>query len=254
MKTHLMAMISVAVAGLLPAAAPGQDAADGGWHYLVQPYAMFPNMKGETGIANLPPVQIDEDPGDIFSNLQMGAMLFAEARNERWAFSSDLLYMDLGADVKPTGIVTQGSSDVSQLGWELAAMRRLTPWFELGVGMTYNKLDASVKITTRTLLGTTDRKAGLTEDWIDPTIVMRATFPINEKWFAQARGNVGGFGVGSDLMWQLQVDVTYRTSDRWSFAAGYRVIDIDYDQGKDAGRFLYDVRTFGPVLKLGYSF
>src|SRR3954470_3421061 len=94
MKTPVIIMMSVAVAGLLPAIAPGQDAAHGGWHYLVQPYAMFPNMQGETGIANLPPVRLDENPGDIFANLQMGAMLYAEARNERWAFSSDLLYMD----------------------------------------------------------------------------------------------------------------------------------------------------------------
>jgi hypothetical protein len=35
---------------------------------------------------------------------------------------------------------------------------------------------------------------------------------------------------------------------------GYRLIDIDYDQGSNGDRFVYDVRTFGPVLRLGYSF
>src|SRR5690348_10064025 len=83
---------------LLLAAAAGaraQGAPDDGWHFLVEPYAMFPNMEGETGIGNLPPVHVDEDPQDIFDHLQMGAMLFFEARNDRWAFSTDLLYMDL---------------------------------------------------------------------------------------------------------------------------------------------------------------
>jgi len=63
---------------LLVAAAStrAQDAPDGGWHFLVEPYAMFPNMKGDTGIGNLPPVHVDEDPQDIFDNLQIGAMLF----------------------------------------------------------------------------------------------------------------------------------------------------------------------------------
>ena len=237
-------------------AAFAQGAADGGWHYLIQPYAMFPNMKGETGIGNLPPVGVDEDPSDIFDNLQMGAMLFAEARNDSWAFSSDVLYMDLGSDIVSDGpLVLGGEADVSQLGWELAAMRRLTPWFELGLAATYNRIDADVDIDFAGIVGPAFTvSGGLTEEWIDPSVVMRATFEFGDKWFLQARGNIGGFGVGSDLMWQIQADVGYRMSDRWQFSFGYRVIDIDYDQGSGTGRFIYDMQTFGPVLKLGISF
>ena len=242
---------------LLVAAAStrAQDAPDGGWHFLVEPYAMFPNMKGDTGIGNLPPVHVDEDPQDIFDNLQMGAMLFFEARNEKWAFSTDLLYMDLEADIEPATLITGGKAGVSQLGWELAAMRRLAPWFELGLGATYNKIDADVDIGVLGIIGPNyTLSGGLTEEGIDPTIVARATVPFGEKWFFQARANVGGFGIGSDLMWQLQADVGYRPSEKWRFSFGYRVIDIEYDQGHDSGRFVYDIQTFGPVLRLGYSF
>ena len=237
------------------ASARAQDAADGGWHFLVEPYVMFPNMKGETGVGNLPPVQVDEDPQDIFDNLQMGAMLFFEARNDNWAFSTDLLYMDLEADIQPATLITGGEVGVSQLGWELAAMRRLTPWFELGLGVTYNKIDADVDIDVLGIIGPNyTLSGGLTEEWIDPTVVMRATWPLGDKWYLHARGNIGGFGVGSDLMWQIQADVGYRISDRWQASFGYRVIDIDYDQGSGSGRFIYDVQTFGPVLRLGYRF
>ena len=235
--------------------AHAQDAPEARWQFLVEPYAMFPNMKGETGIGNLPPVHVDEDPQDIFDNLQMGAMLFFEARNERWAFSSDVLYMDLEAEVEPRALITGGKVGVSQLGWELAAMRRLAPWFELGLGVTYNKIDADVDIDVLAIIGPNyTLSGGLTEEWIDPTIVARATLPFGEKWFFQARANLGGFGVGSDLMWQLQADVGYRPSEKWRCTFGYRVIDIDYDQGRDSGRFVYDIQTFGPVLRLGYSF
>jgi len=239
--------------------ASAEDAPDGQWHFLVQPYAMFPNMKGETGIADLPTVSVDEDPQDIFDNLQMGAMLYLEARNDEWTFSSDVLFMDLGADVghtDSTGIVTSvdGNVDVSQTGWELAAMRRLTPWFELGLGLTYNQIDVDVDLGITTPLGTNDRSAGLEENWIDPTIVARVTLPINDEWFIQARGNLGGFGIGSDLMWQVMADVGYRPSDKWIFTFGYRVIDIDYENGSGLDRFVYDMRTFGPQLKLGIRF
>jgi hypothetical protein len=231
-----------------------QEAPDGGWHFLVEPYAMFPNMKGETGVGNLPPVRVDEDPQDIFDNLHMGAMLFLEARNERWALSSDVLFMDLEADIEAGTLIEGGEVGVSQLGWEIAAMRRLAPWFELGVGVTYNQIDADVDIDVLAIIGPNyTLSGGLTEEWIDPTIVARATLPFGDRWFFQARANLGGFGVGSDLMWQLQADVGYR-SQKWQFVFGYRVIDVDYDQGSGTGRFIYDVQTFGPVLKVGYRF
>lgn len=236
------------------ARAHAQGAPDAGWHYLVEPYAMFPNMKGDTGIGNLPPAHVDEDPSDIFDNLQFGAMLFFEARNEQWAFSSDVLFMDLESDITAGNVIAGGQAEISQLGWELAAMRRLAPWFELGLGLTYNQIDADVDIDFNGPLPSV--KSGLTEDWIDPTVVARVTLPFGEKWFFQARANIGGFGIGSgsELFWQLQADVGYRSSEKWRFAFGYRVIDTDYDQGSGNDRFIYDMQNFGPVLKVGYSF
>ena len=240
---------------LLAVVADPAHAQDGRWQFLLEPYVMLPNMKGETGIGNLAPVKVDQDPQDIFDNLQIGAMLFLEARSDTWAFSSDVLFMDLEADIEPATLITGGEVGVSQLGWELAAMRRLAPWFELGVGATYNRIDADVDIDVLGIFGPNyTLSGGLTEEWIDPTVVARATLPFGDRWFLQARANLGGFGIGSELMWQLQADVGYRPSDRWRFSFGYRVIDIDNDQGRDAGRFVYDIRTFGPVLRLGYSF
>lgn len=228
-----------------PAQAQGSD-----WQYLIAPYALLPNMKGETGIGELPAVPVEADPGDIFDNLHIGAMLYAEMRNDTWTFSSDVLYMDLEQDIDERVLITGGEVGVSQIGWELAAMRRFTPWLEAGIGVTYNRLEADVDINLQ--LGTVS--AGTTEEWIDPSIVARATFPINDKWYFQTRANLGGFGVGSDLMWQLAAEVGIKTSDHWSFSFGYRVIDYDYDQGSDEDRFVYDMQTFGPQLKAAYSF
>jgi len=256
-KTHAR-RIATLFALISSAAANAQIAPDGSWHYLAQPYAMFPNMHGKTGIADLPTVPVDEDPGDIFDHLQMGAMLYLEARNDHWAFSSDVLYMDLGSDIEssvgPVDIV--GDADVSQIGWELAVLRRITPSFELGVGLTYNQVDVDLDLTTTTILGATDRSGGLEQNWIDPTIVFRATRPLDDdgRWFFQARGNVGGFGVGSDLMWQIMAHVIFRPSEKWSFSFGYRVIDIDFEDGSGPDHFVYDMQTFGPELRLGINF
>jgi hypothetical protein len=258
MKGRTASVLCVLVSstlGIFPAHA--QNETDGGWRFLVQPYAMFPNMNGRTAIANLPTIDVNEDPSDIFENLQMGAMLYAEARNEAWTISTDLLYMDLGTDVSGEGQILgiAGEVDVSQLGWELAAMRQVTPSFELGIGVTYNRIKADADITVETPFGSSALSAGRTQEWFDPTIVARSTRPLTDKWFFQARGNIGGFGIGtaSKLMWQLMVDIGYRPSDSWFFTFGYRFIDIDYERGSGVDRFVYDMRTFGPVLRLGFN-
>ncbi len=233
--------------------AHAQDAEEG-WGFLIAPYVMFPNMKGETGVGNLSDVSVDEGPGDIFENLQFGAMLYAEARNDDWAISSDVLYMKLESEVLPQSQVIDGEAEVAQLGWELAVLRRLSPWFELGLAVTWNKIDADVDIVVSALPNAPVISGGLDEDWIDPSIVARAVAPIGEKWRFEARGNVGGFGVGSEMFYQLQLDFVYATSDRWQFGLGYRYIDVDYESGSGATRFVYDMSTFGPVLEAGFRF
>lgn len=96
-------------------------AVDNKWHYLVEPYIMFPNMKGTTGIGELPEVEVDENPGDIFSNLQFGAMRYLEAYNNRWAISSDLMYMDLSEDIQPNTVIIRGEYGTSAVMWAALA-------------------------------------------------------------------------------------------------------------------------------------
>jgi len=224
-----------------------------GWHYVIEPYVMFPNMKGTTAIGGMEG-EIDQDPGDIFSHLEMGAMFYAEAHNEVWALSSDLLYMKLGQGTPPDVTAYSSNIEVSQIGWELAALRRVSPWLELGLAAVYNKIDAELEFAFTAGGPAPLIQARRKEDWVDPALVVRAAHEFNDKWFVRGRGNIGGFGVGSDLMWQIQLDVGYRFSTRSYMTAGYRVIDYDYEHGSGADHFKYDMRTFGPQLRFGFRF
>jgi hypothetical protein len=225
-----------------------------GWHYLIQPYVLFPNMQGQTGIGALPPVDVDEDPSDIFDNLQFGAMLYAEAHNDRWALTSDFLYMDLESEVLRNSSIADGTAKVSQLGWEIALLARLSPWIEVGVSALYMKIDAELNITLNTALGSVSRRGDLDREWVDPTVLVRAIVPLGDKWFLAGRANVGGYGVSSDFVWQLQGDIGYRFSDRVLMSVGYRALGIDYDRGSGPDRFVYDMTIFGPMLRVGFAF
>src|SRR5262245_24323145 len=92
-------LVAVLAALSFTPTAQALDADDEQRRYQVVPYLILANMNGTTGIGTLPDVPVDESASDIFSHLQAGAMLYAEARKGSWAFSSDFVYMKLGDDV-----------------------------------------------------------------------------------------------------------------------------------------------------------
>jgi hypothetical protein len=93
-----------------------------------------------------------------------------------------------------------------------------------------------------------------TNSWFDPLIVARFTAPLESKWKLGIRGDVGGFGVGSDFTWQVFPFVGYRFSNLFEISGGYRALGMDYNTGSGDDYFLYDMVTFGPQLGLVFHF
>ncbi len=220
------------------------------WKFLVEPYVMFPNMNGRTAVRQLPAVDVDADAGDIFSKLQVGAMLYLEASNNKWAFSSDVLFMDLEQDIKPTLLITNGEASAKQLAWEVAGLKRLAPWLETGIAVRVVSLKSDIFLNDQN----GSRSGSLTKVWFDPVLVVRSQGIVREKLLLQFRGDFGGFGIGSDFTWQIQANVGYKFSELLQVSAGYRIISIDYNTGSGSERFLYDMNTFGPVVRFGFNF
>jgi len=221
------------------------------WHYLSEIYLMFPTMSGEVGVANIPPVELDADAGTIFSHIKMGAMLYLEATNDDWAISSDLIYMKLGQDVVPTTHITSGEVTMKQYAWELAGLKHITPWLEAGIGGRLVSLYTGLELETD-VAEPGEREASKT--WFDPIIILRSQGAIKGKWLLQFRGDIGGFGIGSDFAWQIQANAGYRFCKLFQATIGYRYIGINYDHGEGIERFIYDVDTYGPVVRLGFNF
>lgn len=223
------------------------------WKFLIEPYIMFPNMSGETGVRDLPSVEVDANVSDIFSRLQFGAMLYLEAKTDKWAITSDLLIMKLKQGVTPNILINSGDATADQLGYELAGLYRILPYLEAGVGMRLNSFNSEVNILRNTVGGGTQPLgASITNTWVDPIIVARFTHEI-DKWLFTVRGDLGGFGIGSEFTWQTQGYVGYRFSKLFQTSIGYRAIGINYDNGSGAERFRYDMITFGPNIRFGFN-
>lgn len=225
------------------------------WKFLAEPYLMFPYMKGTIGIGALPDAQVNANPGDIFSHLHLAAMLYLEAGNDQLAFTSDVIYMDLKQDVASNTVINSGSVNAKQFAWEIAGLYKIAPSFDAGIGGRINNIQAGVDIIVKNIGGgTTSHSASILKSWVDPIIIARFKNDPAERIIYQLRADVGGFGVGSKLAWQLQGYAGYRFSDLFQMTAGYRIISMDYDKESGQDRFLYDVNTFGPVLKFGFNF
>jgi hypothetical protein len=225
------------------------------WGFLVEPYIMFPVISGQIGIGNLPPVELDVNTGDILANLHMAAMLYLEARNNEWAITSDIVYMNLQQDITPDKIISSGTATIKQTIWEAAGLYRILPFLEVGLGARLNvistELNAERNVFPR---GTEEITGEHSKTFIDPLLITRLTTDIEGKWLFQFRGDLGGFSIGSDFTWQLQGYAGYRFSKLFQLSAGYRILGIDYDDGENKERFIFDVNEYGPVIRLGFNF
>ena len=65
---------------------------------------------------------------------------------------------------------------------------------------------------------------------------------------------VGRFGAGSELTWQVFPDQSVNLTQKVSLDFGYRWLDPDYATGEGSDQFRYDVLTQGPVIGFGFRF
>lgn len=93
-------------------------------------------------------------------------------------------------------------------------------------------------------------EASRTDDWWDPFIGLRARYNFTDRFYAAARGDIGGFGVGSDLTWQADAALGCQLTQRVFAEVGYRALSIDYDQDG----LLFDVIMHGAQVTMGITF
>jgi hypothetical protein len=225
------------------------------WNFLTDVYLMFPYMDGETGTGDLLSVPVDANPGDIFSKLKMAAMLYLEAKNSKWAITSDLVYMNLNQEVTPGTLFHSGEVSAKELIWEPAGLYRIVPFWEIGLGGRLTNLSTDIDARRNVFpAGTEEVTSSGSKTWMDPIIITRLSADIKQKWIFQFRGDIGGFGIGSDLTWQLQAYAGYRFGKVFQLTGGYRYLSVDYDKGADAERFVFNMASFGPVVRFGFNF
>ena len=98
-----------------------------------------------------------------------------------------------------------------------------------------------------------ERSAG--DDRIDPIVGVLFETPVgNGSWSFTGAAQLGGFGVGSDLVTILTGSFSYRFNHWSSIDIGYRYLDFDYEDGDGLDRFKFDMKEHGPAIGWRFDF
>lgn len=216
-------------------AAQGEAAEEPGWQFEVEPYVWLPNTDGTGTTDTTPPLDID-----LVGTFDAALPLAFAARSPsgRYIVLADGFYLRLTdeAGILKTsteiGMLEAGAGvaiDTAQHWHAIAGLRYVDVRYDAQVGSTEGRSDGG---------------------WLDPWIGTRAEYAFNDRWSTRLRGDVGGFGLGTELTWQAMAVLRARIIGDLSVDLGYRAIHVDYEDGGTK----YDVLFHGPLAGLGISF
>jgi len=209
------------------------------------------NIVGTSQVGRLPRTDLDVSTGDIIENLHFGGMIHTEAMyRQTLGAIVDVSYMKLGA---ATDIIRTGGRarvGVKQLIAEAMityrAFKHERSYVDLIAGGRYWDVTLDLNVTG-SVVGSFTTERG--DSWWDPVIGVRGFHRINDRWSANLRADIGGFGLGSDFSWNVQGGVGYHFNDTWSAVLNYKALSVDYDNDRSGtGSFEYDAVTHGPVI------
>jgi hypothetical protein len=238
---------ALAVSTLVAFTAPAQA---GDWKNTAEIYLLGAGISGTTAVGPAE-VKVSATFDEILSNLQAGAMVNYRGESRTFAVSADVMYSALGSTVDgPKGFQT---AEVDAKEWLVTATAnyRASEIFDVFAGLRLTSLTDTLVLTAVT--GNV-RSAELSETWIDPIVGARVKAPIGKGWSVEGYGDIGGFGVGSDLTWMLQARVNWQASKTFGLGLGYRVLYQDYSTGSGIDYFRWKITTQGPLVAVNVSF
>ena len=271
-----------------PMALPPQPPVEA-WQFTVMPYFWAPSLNGTSTIRGrtadvdvtfLDMVEHSQIPKDLF-----GVMTYLEARKGQWSFFSDLVYMRLAASrsgVRERSlapgvsgeIAASAEASVEMFIGEAAAAYEIarfgTPGSQsavdvyAGIRGWWQEASASLAIAARVNIRDLEisgnRAIARSGDvsWVDPLIGLRWRHQFSPDKELVVKGDVGGFGAGSDFSWQALATFNWefcRTeSVVWKAVIGYRALHVDYAQGSGARLYEFDMLLHGPIFGINATF
>jgi hypothetical protein len=234
------------------AATQSTSSGGSGWEFAVTPYLWASGAKVKIETPQGENFKVDESFGDILGDLKFALMGAFEAKHGRFVSVQDLMYLSLGssADGHIGPIPLEADVDEKMLttthlfGYRVVDNGPMFVDLFAGGRITSIKVDLDISGPLQTI----ERNSKKTQ--FGPVIASRVRFPLGGRWGTALYGDIGGFGVGADLSWQLLGTVQYDLNDRWRLAAGWR----HFYAKQSKNDFDVHMKLDGPILGVTYRF
>ena len=218
------------------------------WSFNISPYVWAASLKGTAAaVPGLPDIKIDASFKDILENLDLAAMALVEVRYRKFGAYADIVYTDISTESETPRQVLFDDIDVDSelfigtFGGSYRALEGERGFVDLLAGARVWSVDTRLDINGGLL---DDQEIEDNENWVDPVVGVKARFDLGRGFFLSGMGQVGGFGVASDLTWDVFGGVGYQFNDTISAFAGYRHLEVDYQHEA----FKFDVELSGPAI------
>jgi hypothetical protein len=213
-----LAVLLTLASGMKPAIAeePRPDPLpQSGWQFNLVGFAWMPSI---TGSATVRGRGFDDNASftEIVrkSESVLAFMSHIEAQKDGFGMFVEPIWMKLGFGSPNNVLFTKLTTDITYVEFggfyrpfQGVAGPARHPWFvDALVGARYTNLKASLSLSS--LVG--GSSFSQSKSWVDPFIGARARIEMTPGWDFQLRGDVGGFGVGSQFSWNLVALVGHR--------------------------------------------
>ena len=237
------------------------------WEHTLGTYLLTLNLDGDSAV-NTPGgvvvTPIDLDFEDLLEHLGKVGVIYYQVKKGPWSIDIDLTHAELEGDdsvsvpvpppLGPATATINAEITIDEYegfgGYRFHQGQDSETQFIFGA--RYYKHDIDIAV----LAGPVGFSPAINSSWVDPFLGVRYQQKINNKWNWHARGDVGGFGVGSDLSYKIELGASYDINEKWMTGFGVRYLAIDYEDGNpaDADYYTFDGKEYGLLLGIAYKF
>jgi hypothetical protein len=230
-----------------PASKPSSDDQ---WHFAITPYLWFPAFDGNLGLLNRE-LGVDASAGKMLSHFRFGLMGEAEVRRKWLLLGLGLFWVRLGDDkaipLEPEVITANAKVQQFMLtptvGIRFVDQERIK--VDFFTGFRFWHLGSNLNFNPSALGLSFSRSA----NWVDPMIGGRIKLPLSDKIVANIIGDVGGWGTGSQIEYDVAGLLGYRVKPTLTLQMGYRYLRVVYRSGP----FLFNVHEPGVLFGLTWE-
>lgn len=254
-------VVAAALIGLGAGASSSLADNPGGWEYSVAPlYVWAKNIEGSSSLGGKEaPLSLDFQD-DILENLDAAFAIHFEMTQGDLTLFAEYNYAKLDPSVEESiGPITieadvefkdtMGELGVAYAFWNSDASR----WEVLG-GLRYMDQELEVEPAIRDFPPNFPDKVEGGDDWWHGFGGFRFTTELSERWSFRARADYGYKDTDNKALHGMAF-FDYRFRQWGSFFAGYRYLDVQYENGKsDVTQYGFDADQQGPILGLGLYF